>query len=271
MDIKALLAAFISAAASFAKNGSNLFILVGLLAALLNVQVILLSYKLKRLRMRFAQLAEQSADTALAAGLLRELQAISSAEESSIFLQRLASDKTLQNKAWLNIWHAEAYCKRAKIFESKQPPQLQQALRDYEKALQHNPFHSGALYRQALIYAQNGWIQAEKSNYNRILNKYPYHCQALANRAFLALAEKQNYQEALADCEKALQENPNFSKAHFVNAWLNVRCGLTSPSAEAAQYFLEQADKSAKHCPAALKDWPEFYEERAKLARKAAL
>lgn len=105
------------------------------------------------------------------------------------------------NKALeINPGFAEAYISRGFAYRGK--GQYDQAISDYNKALEINPRHAWVYYNRGLAYAYKGQDDQAISDYNKALEISPRLAVAYNNRA-VAYYYKREYDRAWDDVYKA--------------------------------------------------------------------
>lgn len=111
---------------------------------------------------------------------------------------------------------ARAYQNRGVVYQNQ--GKIEEALQDFNKALELKPAYDRALYNRGNIYLnQNDDVQALR-DFNRALEISPAYDKALNNRGLIYLRRGQ-YAKALADFEKAMAIDPSLADP-YTNAAL---------------------------------------------------
>lgn len=106
---------------------------------------------------------------------------------------------------------------------------IEEALRDFNKALEIKPAYDRALYNRGTIYLNRNEYDRALQDFNKALEISPDYDKALNNRALIYLRRNQ-YEQALPDLNKAISIDPT-----YVDPYLN---------AALCYYSLGKYDKS---------------------------
>ena len=106
---------------------------------------------------------------------------------------------------------ADFYIKRGNAYHEK--GQYDQAILDYNKALEINPKDALAYYHRGISYEKKGQYDQAISNYTKALEINPRDTGAYYNRG-MAYGNKGQYDHAILDYTKALEFNPRFTEAY---------------------------------------------------------
>jgi Tfp pilus assembly protein PilF len=90
---------------------------------------------------------------------------------------------------------------------------IDQALSDYNRALEIDPGYANAYNNRGNAYLQKGDIGQAIFNYNEALKINPGYADAYNNRGN-ACAEKNNLDQAVSDYSKAIEHNPKYADAY---------------------------------------------------------
>jgi tetratricopeptide (TPR) repeat protein len=116
------------------------------------------------------------------------------------------------NKALeINPESADAYNNRGAAYDKK--GNYDQAIADCNKALQINPESAEAYNNRGIAYDGKGNFNQAIADYNKALEINPKYADAYNNRG-AAYQGKGNYDQAIADCNKALEINPEYAHAY---------------------------------------------------------
>jgi protein O-mannosyl-transferase len=91
---------------------------------------------------------------------------------------------------------------------------IQEAMAQYEAALQANPNYAEAHYNLGLALMQSGKINEAMAQYEQALQADPNDAEAHYNLG-VALMQSGRINEAIAQYEQALQTNPDYTQAHI--------------------------------------------------------
>jgi len=89
-----------------------------------------------------------------------------------------------------------------------------QAISDFNRALELNPKDVKAYYNRGLAYYQKGEYDQAISDFNKALEINPIDAKAYYIRG-LAYYQKGEYDQAISDYTKALELNPRYAKAYY--------------------------------------------------------
>jgi tetratricopeptide (TPR) repeat protein len=117
-----------------------------------------------------------------------------------VILLFLSSCVSTPNKTQTELRDARAYNKRGIAYWSK--GQYDQAILDYNKALEINPRYADAYNNRGVAYADTGQYDQAILDYNKALEINPGYAYAYKNRA-VSYYFKREYYEALKDVNKA--------------------------------------------------------------------
>jgi tetratricopeptide (TPR) repeat protein len=116
------------------------------------------------------------------------------------------------NKALeVNPNYAYAYRNRGNAYSSK--GQDDQAILDYGRALEVNPRDALAYYNRGNAYGRKGQYDQAISDYNKALEINPRDALAYYNRGN-AYDRKGRYDQAISDFNKAIEINPRYAEAY---------------------------------------------------------
>jgi tetratricopeptide (TPR) repeat protein len=94
---------------------------------------------------------------------------------------------------------------------------LDQAITDYNKALELNPNLASAYNNLGAIFVQKDQFDRAMTAYNKAIELDPKQAQFYNNRGG-AYRELNHYDEAIADFNRALELNPNYANAYYNRA-----------------------------------------------------
>lgn len=157
-------------------------------------------------------------------------------------LQAKPAAKTLQSLQRLAAW---AHNRRGEIFADSQ--QLDEALRDFQTAIELDPKCSLAFHNRGVTFAQRNQFAAALRDFNRVIELNPGLAVAYRNRAEL-LSALDRTQDALADYDRAIKSLPNDAALHLARASAKQRLGNFAGAAA----DIERALTLAPNDPAAL-------------------
>jgi len=106
---------------------------------------------------------------------------------------------------------AQAYFRRG--FGHYRKGELDQALADYNRALELDPNLAGAYLDRGIVYSQKGDQDRAVTDYNRALELNPSDAKVYYNRG-LAYNRRGDWDQAIADCTRALELNPTYALAY---------------------------------------------------------
>lgn len=101
---------------------------------------------------------------------------------------------------------------------------FEEAVQQYQCAIEFNPFDSFAYNNLGLAYYQMGEIELAMGNYVKSLELNPWEAKTYSNRGYLYIAEG-DFDLALVDFDTAIIYNPEHINAHFGRADLLVKMG----------------------------------------------
>jgi len=156
---------------------------------------------------------------------------------SFIFTALLLSFLTIkQTKIWkdsLTLWnHAlklfpndvpRAYYKRAEIYQKL--GNYKQALDDFNKAIEINPYHATGYTGRGLLYANLGYYQQSIQDFDKAIRINPYDSELYYNRG-LSYKLSGKYQQAIQDFNKAIQLNPRNIDAYLYRGFTYLYSGF---------------------------------------------
>jgi Flp pilus assembly protein TadD len=92
--------------------------------------------------------------------------------------------------------------------------EFQQAITDYDQAIEINPKNAKAFYNRGIAYSDLGEFQQAITDYDQAIQLNPKFAEAFYNRgnAYRKLGE---YKKAIKDYDQAIQLNPNYAKAFY--------------------------------------------------------
>lgn len=100
---------------------------------------------------------------------------------------------------------ADAYSNRGNVWQQK--GELQKAWHDFNQAIKLNPRHSAAFNNRANLHQANGELAEAIIDYTRSIEMEPAKATAFANRGLTFLQLGQG-REAVADFKRAIELNP---------------------------------------------------------------
>ena len=112
---------------------------------------------------------------------------------------------------------AETYNNRGIGYEEK--GQYDQAILEYNKALEINPRYAAAYVNRGNAYSAKGQYDQAISEFNKALEINPRYAEAYNNRG-IGYEEKGQYGQAILDYNKALEINPRYANPYNGLAWL---------------------------------------------------
>jgi Flp pilus assembly protein TadD len=160
------------------------------------------------------------------------------------------------NKALeINPMHAEVYNNRGLAYGKK--GQYDQAISDFNKALEINPRDAEAYNNRGVAYGSKGQNDEAISDYSKAIEIDPEGLKAYHNRA-QQYTLKGQYDQATSDLKKALEINPKNTDAYNGLAW--VLATANAPAFRDGKKALELALKACE-----LSDWknPEYLDTLA--------
>lgn len=157
-------------------------------------------------------------------------------------LQAKPTAKTLQSLQRLAAW---AHNRRGEILADSQ--RLDEALRDFQAAIELDPKCSLAIHNRGVTFAQRNQYAAALRDFNRVIELNPGLAVAYRNRAEL-LSALDRTQDALADYDRAITSLPNDAALYLARASAKQRLGDFAGAAA----DIERALKLTSNDPAAL-------------------
>lgn len=128
-----------------------------------------------------------------------------------------------------NMEVAFADVRAASAFDEKNPPTNREHLLDaarqgYQRALQRDPKHKGALLGMAGLYARMGDADRANETYRKYLSLYP-NDHAVMHEVAMAHARWKDYAGAEAWCEAAIKADPENREYRKTLGFLQARAG----------------------------------------------
>ena len=111
------------------------------------------------------------------------------------------------------------YCNRGLIYQGR--GLVEEALADYNKAIEINKNDGRARNNRATLYKARGQFKEALKDYNVALKAYPNYAAAYANRGRLLQAMNETV-TAMADFDRAIQLNPRYAMAYVSRGSLKV-------------------------------------------------
>jgi tetratricopeptide (TPR) repeat protein len=111
----------------------------------------------------------------------------------------------------LNPAYAKAYNNRANAYYEL--AQYQQAIADYDQAIDLNPSYAEAYNNRGNAYADLGQYEQAIESYTQAIDLKSDYANAYYNRG-LAYADLGQYEQAIADYNKAIELNPSYAEAY---------------------------------------------------------
>jgi tetratricopeptide (TPR) repeat protein len=106
---------------------------------------------------------------------------------------------------------ARPYNNRGNTYKNK--GDLDQAISDYNKAIEINPNLADAYSNRGAVYQDKGNLDQALSDCNKAIKINPNYAEAYNNRGNI-YQSKGNLDQALSDCNKAIKINPNCAEAY---------------------------------------------------------
>ena len=122
-------------------------------------------------------------------------------------------DKALQ----INPMNAEAYNNRGSVYGEK--GRYDQAISDFCKALEISPMYAEAYYNRGVTYNRRGQSDQAILDFEKALEINPRLAEAYYSRG-LVYDGKGQYDQAISDYNKAIEINPRFVNPYNEIAWL---------------------------------------------------
>jgi protein O-mannosyl-transferase len=107
---------------------------------------------------------------------------------------------------------AEAYINRGLSYQDK--GNFDQALLDYNKGIAIKPNLAEAYYNRGLAYQDKGNLDQAILDYNKAIEIKPEYADAYYNRG-LVYQNKGNLNQTILDCNKAIEINPEYADAYY--------------------------------------------------------
>ncbi len=144
------------------------------------------------------------------------------------------------NKALeINPRFAEAYYDRGNAYNRK--GHLDQAILDYTKAIEFRPNYAEAYYNRGNAYAKKDqWDQAI-IDYNKAIEINENYVEAYVNRGSI-YSMKQQFDQAISNFDRAIEINPKYAIAHFNKALVCETVGRPWDAVKAYKDFIENAE-----------------------------
>jgi len=121
---------------------------------------------------------------------------------------------------------ANSYFNRALTYGKK--GQHDQAIADYNKAIEINPGYAMAYYNRGSAYAiGTGQYDQAIADYNKAIEINPGYAMAYCNRGRAYAIGKGQYDQAIADYNKAIEINPRFISAYKNRGIVMMKLGNT--------------------------------------------
>jgi len=109
-------------------------------------------------------------------------------------------------------YYIEAYSNRGSAYAQK--GDLDRALLDFSKAIEGKPDYADAYSNRGSVYAQKGDLGKAISDYSKVLEISPYCAEAYNGRGS-AYARKGDLDRAILDCTKAIEIKPDYAGAYY--------------------------------------------------------
>jgi tetratricopeptide (TPR) repeat protein len=114
----------------------------------------------------------------------------------------------------INPWYADAYSNRGVAYLHK--GQYDRAIADYTKALEINPRYAEACFNRGNLYYKKGQYDKAIADFTKAVELNPRYAEAYSNRG-VAYDDTGQYDKAIADYTKALEINPRYASAYAYN------------------------------------------------------
>jgi len=108
--------------------------------------------------------------------------------------------------------YTEAYVNRGNIMRGNQ--KNVDALNDYNKALAVNPNFSKAYFNRGILYMNEQRFEESLSDFSKAIELNPRYYKAYSNRGNVLYSIKR-YEEAIAEFSKAIELNPDYAEAYY--------------------------------------------------------
>ena len=146
--------------------------------------------------------------------------------------------------------YAEAYNNRGNLLRDQKKPEV--ALKDFNRAIDLKPDF-------AETYNNRGNVYKDLLQFDFALHDYEYalslkHTDALNNRANL-LIQRENYQDALSDYARLIDESPDYAEAKWNKGLLHLLLGDFSQGWELYEWRLKKADTAHSYPQYSLPRW----------------
>ena len=115
---------------------------------------------------------------------------------------------------------APIYCKRGEAYY--QLKEYQQALTDFNRALELDPDYTWAYHSRGRVYDALKEYQQAIVDFNHMLEIDPNYTHGYCSRGWAYYWLKE-YQQALADFNRALELHPDYAYAHYGRGWAYCR------------------------------------------------
>jgi len=99
-------------------------------------------------------------------------------------------------------------------YQSQKKGNLEQAIREYETAIEHNPHHAWANYNRVVVVEKQKEIEQEVIKNREILNNNPSNLPARENLGD-ALVKQGKLDEAIKEYRKLIELSPDWRDAHY--------------------------------------------------------
>jgi len=107
---------------------------------------------------------------------------------------------------------AKAYSNRGAAYADL--GQYEQAIADFDQAIQINPQYAEVYTNRGAAYAGLGQYEQAITDYDRAIQLDPQYAEAYYNRG-VAYADLSRYEQAIADYDRAIQINPQDAEAYY--------------------------------------------------------
>ena len=134
-------------------------------------------------------------------------------EDDGIGFRIAVSPNTFSKSIALDIPDAEDYCNRGWAYHTE-CCRYQEAINDYNKAIELNPKYERAYNNRGNSYYELGNTQQSIEDYSKAIELDPQHTCSYYNRG-LAYDKLGNYQEAIKDFSKEIELSPQNEYAYY--------------------------------------------------------